>query len=188
MDKILTRKNIFIVLGVIIALEVIWAVWFLVKGVQLQGQPALTTQVPLKQTAITLSSPKLEYKAGDKVTVDISITSSKKVDGVDLIIIYDPKVLTAQPAILGTIFSDYPQNSVDQTLGRVSISGITTQQGGVIPKGEFGKVTFVTKALGVTKISLDFTPGKTVDTNVIETGTGKDILGKVNELELNILP
>lgn len=188
MEKLLTRKNIFIILGVIIAVEVIWAGWFLVKSGQPQPPVAVTTQVPMQPTAITLQSAKKDFKVGEKIAVGINLTSSKKVDGVDLIISFDPKVLSAQPAILSTIFSDYPQNKVDATLGRVSISGITTQQGGVKADGEFGKVSFVAKALGITKITLDFTPGSTTDTNIIESGTGTDILEKVNQLELNILP
>lgn len=168
-------------------MEVIWAGWFLVKSDQSQ-MPAggVSTQVLIEPTAIILSSSKLKYKVGEQISISINISSAKRVDGVDLIISFDPKVLSAQPTIFGTIFSDYPQNRIDQTLGKVSISGITTQTGGVIPKGEFGKVFFVAKAVGTTKIAFDFTPGKTADTNVSETGTGKDILEKVNELEIKI--
>lgn len=189
MDKFLTRKNIFIILGVVIAVELIWALWFLVKGAQLQPAPAvITTQVPLPQTSIILSSAKAEYKLGEQIVVDVNISSAKQVDGVDLIITYDPKVLSAQPAILSTMFSDYPQNKVDSNLGKVSISGITTQTGGVIPEGNFGSISFVAKTAGITKIAFDFTAGQTGDTNVSQTGTGADILQKVNQLEINILP
>lgn len=173
-------------LGVIIGLEVIWAGWFL------SAQPASTTPVTdqpqLQQTAITLSSSKTEYKVGEQISISINISSSKRVDGADLIITYNPKVLTAKPAILGTIFSDYPQNTVDATLGKVSISGITAEPGGVRPEGNFATLNLVAKSAGVARIALDFTPGQTGDTNVSETGTGKDILEKVNELEINILP
>ena len=188
MDKLLTRKNIFIVLGVIIGLEVIWAGWSLFKSSQVTQTSPVANQSQVQQTAITLSSAKSEYKVGEQIVVDINISSAKQVDGADLIITYDPKMLTAKPATPGTIFSDYPQNTVDANLGKVSISGITAQPGGVVPDGEFGKVTFVAKAAGTTKIAFDFTAGQTGDTNVSETGTGKDILEEVSELEINILP
>lgn len=188
MDKLLTRKNIFIVLGVIIALEVIWAGWFLIQSGQKPTKDVVTTQEAVQPTSLTLTSDTSEYRVGDEISVSISISSSKKVDGADLIIKYDPKVLTAQPATLGTIFSDYPQNTSDATLGKVSISGITSQPGGVKPNGEFGKLNFVAKAAGTTKITFDFTPGQTGDTNVSETATSQDILEAVNELEINILP
>lgn len=188
MDKYLTRRNIFIVLGVIIGLEVIWAGWSLIKSAQPAPTIPVTDQSLLQPTAITLSSSKTEYKLGEQIVVDINIASAKKVDGVDLIIKYDPKVLSAQSTILGTIFADYPQNTVDAALGKVSISGITSQPGGVVPNGVFGKLNFVAKAVGTTKITFDFTPGQTGDTNVSQTGTSKDILEKVNELDINILP
>ncbi len=184
MQKYLVKRNIFIVLGMVILAEVLWAGWSLVKPT-----PPSTVAVPVtSQTSISLSADKSQLRVRERILVTINVASAKKVDGVDLIITYDPKLLTAQPTVLGTIFSDYPQNKVDATLGRVSVSGITTQQGGVIPEGQFAAVTFVAKAVGLTKVSLDFTPGKTGDTNVTETGTGADILEKVNQLEINILP
>lgn len=187
MDKLLTRRNIFMVLGVVVGIELLWAGWSLIKSnAQFTPTIPVTDQTPLRQTAVTLSSSKTEYKVGDAIIVDINIFSTKQVDGADLIISFDPKVLTVKPVTLGTIFSDYPQNTIDATLGKVSISGITAQPGGVKPNGEFGKLNFVVKAAGVAKISFDFTPGQTVDTNLIESGTGKDILETVNELEINI--
>lgn len=188
MDKLLTRKNIFIVLGVIVGLEVIWAGWFFIQSSQNTSKPNVSTQVAIQPTSITLTSEGTQYRVGGEISVSVNISSSEKVDGVDLIISFDPKVLTAKEASLGSIFSDYPQNRVDNISGRVAISGITSQAGGVIPQGEFGKLNFTAKAAGTTKISFEFSPGQTVDTNVIESGTGKDILEKVNELELNILP
>ncbi len=187
-SKLLTRRNIFIALGAIIALEVIWAGWFLIQSNQNVPRPVVSTQAAIQPTSITLSSDKSEYRVGDEVIVSVTLSSSRKVDGADLIISFDPKVLTAREATLGTIFSDYPQNKVDVSLGKVSVSGITSQQGGIVPSGEFGRIAFLVKATGTTKISLDFSLGVTVDTNVIESGTGKDILETVNQLELNILP
>lgn len=188
MDKLLTRRNIFIVLGIIIGLEVIWAGWFLIQSNQNASKPVVSTQVVIQPTSIILTSERNEYRVGDEIIVSISISSPKKVDGADLIVNFDPKVLTAKEATLGTIFSDYPQNKVDANLGRVSVSGITSQAGGIIPQGEFGKLNFVAKAAGKARIYFDFTPGQTGDTNVSETATSKDILEEVNELELNILP
>lgn len=188
MQKYLTARNIFIVFGVIIALEVIWAGWSLLKPTIPSSVPADVTKTSPQKVSITLSSAKAEYKLGEQFEVDINIYSPKYVDGADLIITYDPKMLTAQPATPGTIFSDYPQNTVDASLGRISISGITKQTGGVVPNGEFGKLTFVAKAAGTTKIAFDFTPGQTVETNVVESATDKDILESVNQLELTILP
>lgn len=191
-SKFLTRKNIFIVFGLIVILELIWASWTLFKPAPPQ---VATKQAPAeeKPTIVSLSSPKTTLKVGEDVTVYINISSDKRADGVDLIINYDPKLLSpkttdGQPVIAGTIFTDYPQNVLDAKLGRITVSGITAQAGGIIPNGLFGSLVFVAKAPGAAKVSLEFTPQSTIDSNVTETNSGKDVLEKVNNLELNILP
>lgn len=182
------RKTLFIVLGVIIALEVAWAGWTLFKGTsptpQVSRQEVFVTGP--KSTEVTLTSDRTSLKVGEKANVSINLSSSSQTDGVDLIIIYDPKFLSAKPVILGKVYSDYPQNVLDDKAGRIIVSGITSQVGGVLANGLFGSVEFTAKAAGVAKISLDFTPGTTGDSNITESGTGKDVLEKVNSLELNI--
>lgn len=185
---ILTKRNLFIVLGVIIAAEIIWAGWSIFKGTTPQVSTQETPSGEPVQTTVTLTSDKASLKLGEKATVSINLSSNSKTDGLDLIITYDPKLLSAKPVTLGTLYSDYPQNVLDDKAGRISVSGITGQAGGILADGLFGKVEFRAKAPGVAAISLEFTPGESSDSNVTESGTGKDILEKVNNLELNILP
>lgn len=190
--KLLTRRNIFIALGVVIVLEIIWA------GLTIfRPTPSSTPQIPAvkpKTTTISLETPKKEVKKGEKFTVNIRISSEKQADGADLIITYDPKMIllettpAGQPVIVSTLFSDYPSNVLDTNLGRVTVSGITSQSGGVKADGLFGSLTFVAKTSGTSSISLEFSPNQTTDSNVIESGTGQDVLEKVNNLELTIIP
>lgn len=193
MEKFLTKRNIFILLSVVILAEVIWAGWTLFKPTP---PPELTTQsavVQSKPVTITLQSPKTQLSVGEKFTVSINIFSDKLTDGTDLIILYDPKILSVEgqgtakvPVLLGTLYSDYPINKLDDTAGRITVSGISNKPGGVNPSGLFGSVIFQAKSPGLAKISLDFTAGSTADTNVTETGSGKDVLEKVNNLEIKI--
>lgn len=182
--KYLTRKNIFIVLGAIIALEIIWAGLTLFKPT-----PPVEPPADLSQTStISLQSSQTNFKVGEKITVDISLSSGKKVDGADILINYDPKILTARPLTPGSIFSDFPTNKVDEAKGSIIVSGITDKSSGVLANGLFGSVQFTAKAAGTARISLEFTPGSTADSNLTESGTGKDILEEVSDLELTILP
>ncbi len=189
----MTRRNIFIALGIIILLEVSWAAWILTKPIP-PPTPVQTIVVsPKKPATISLTASKTSLKVGEKVTVSINISSDKKTDGTDLLITYDPKLLsvetvggTKQPVIAGTIYNDYPLNSVDEKLGRITVSAITDTKGGVLADGLFGSVVFVGKAAGNAQISLDFTPSSTADSNVTESGTGRDVLEKVNNLEMEI--
>lgn len=192
-QKLLTRKNIFIVLGVVILAEVLWASWTLFRPSPPSSTATSVPVVKVKPTTVTLISDKTSLKKGEKMTVSINISSNKKTDGTDLVLIYDPKLLSVetvgsskQPVIAGGIYEDFPLNSVDQVAGRITVSGITDDPGGVLAEGLFGSIVFVGKAPGVANISLDYSPSSTADSNVIESGTGKDVLEKVEGLEVSI--
>lgn len=195
--KVLTRRNIFTVLGIIIGTELIWAGWMMFHPTPpTNTSPAsrVAQTAPANPNQISLNAPKNSLKVGEDITVSLVEQTTQKTDGTDLIIIYDPKMLSVElgssgsPVIPGTIYKDYPQNKLDKTLGRVAVSGVTDVSGGVVANGLFGSVVFKALAPGQAKISFDFTPGKTGDSNMAESGTGKDILEKVNNLELNIVP
>lgn len=186
----MSKKILFIVLGIIILGELVWAGWTLSRSNNATGPVTkLTFPVKASPTTISLTSEKSTIKTGDKTTVLINLSSTRSTDGTDLIILYDPKVLSVNaqnPVTFGKLYDDYPLNKVDLSSGKIMVSGISNKKGGTIANGLFGSVEFTAKAPGKTKIVLDFTPGSTVDSNVIETSTGHDILQGVNNLELNI--
>ncbi|MBU3957415.1 cohesin domain-containing protein [Patescibacteria group bacterium] len=192
--KQINKKIIYAVVVFIIIFELVWAWQTLQKSkVVLVGNTA-SVPVQTEPAVISLISPKTDLEVGEKITVAINITSSKLTDGADIIIFYDPKVLTVmpdaqsgKPVTLGTLYVEYPLNSVDEKNGRIAVSGLASAQAGVIPKGIFGSIVFQVKVVGPTKVSLDFTPGSTIDCNVIETKTARDLLSLVNNLELNVM-
>lgn len=192
-QKLLTRRNIFIVLGLIIAAELLWAGWTLYQTNRQIGTTAPVTFQP-QPSKIELQSNKTTVKVADQVTVSINVVSEKATDGIDLVINYDPKLLSVvktkegTPVILGSLYSDYPQNAVDETKGEITISGISTGKEGVRPNGLFGSIVFNAKAPGQTTVSLEFSPGSTVDTNITEKGTGEDVLESVGNVNITINP
>ncbi len=191
-NKFLTRRNILLAFIIVLVIEAVWAYQALVKGSFVNNDRAVA--VKPKPTTISLSSDTTSLKLGQKTTVSINLSSGRRIDGVDLIITYDPKLLSVEPAPdglpvrVGTMFSDYPQDPLNDTAGRITISGITSLQGGVLGNGVFGSIVFTAKAAGQTKVSVLFTPGVTTTSNVAETKTGKNILEQVNNLDLNITP
>lgn len=193
--KILSRRNIYILFGVAIFLEVIWATWTIFKPASPSVMKISQTKEVFKPTVVSLSAPKTSLKIGEKIAVAINISSNKKTVGTDLVIKYDPKLLSVEtagtsknPVRVGKIYNDYPSNSLESKPGRITISGITDSPAGVLANGLFGSIVFQAKAPGLANIILDFTPGQTTDSNVIESGTGQDLLQKVDNLQLNILP
>lgn len=193
--KILSRRNIYILFGVAIFLEVIWASWTFLKPTPQPAAEVPQTMTAKEPTVITLSAPKTSLRVGEEIKVEINISSNSKTVGTDLVIKYDPKLLSVEtvgtsknPVQVGTIYRDYPLNSLESSVGRITVSGITDSQGGVLASGLFGSIVFQAKSQGVANINLDFNPSQTTDSNVIESGTGQDLLDKVNNLQINILP
>lgn len=184
------RKILFIILGIIVLAEVIWAASMLIKPTP-APQPQVVTTLPIeeKETFASLTSAKNPIKVGESFDVAINISSSKITNGTDLIISFDPTKLTAEdpssPIVEGSVYNSYPVNNVDTKLGKITVSGIS-EGDGVMADGLFGTVTFKAKVAGVTTISIDFTPGSTTDSNIIDTKSGEDVLQKVQNLEVNI--
>lgn len=192
-------KIIFIILGLVVAGEAIWAISnFIPRNQSAPSLPTVNTVntvVAPSSAVVSLSADNTSVKVGDKITVVINVSANKSTDGTDLIIDYDQALLTVDsqnekkvPVITGQIYGDYPINTIDQTNGKITVSGITSSPSGVVTNGVFGTINLIAKAAGAAKLKLEFTKGSTTDTNVIETGTSKDILDSVQDLTINITP
>lgn len=200
------KKFIFLVVGIILLVEAIWAWQSLglnitqIKALILRSNVPSTANAPVVSpknqiTSIILSAPKKNIKVGEEVVVAINLSSEKYTDGTDLVISYNPKLLsvilnkqTQSPVSVGSLYNEYPLNELDEKEGKITVSGISSSSTGTLAKGVFGAITFQAKAPGTAKIALDYTPGSTIDSNVIENKTAKDVLNKVEDLELNIMP
>lgn len=195
-SKLSPIKVVFILLGLIIVGEVIWAISNFVSfsPAGQQNATVVSSKVvsPKAAAQVTLSTDKPVVKVGEKITVVINVSANKLTDATDLIINFDPSLLSVETqnqkaVVTGQIYSDYPVNSVDQTKGKITVSGITIAPGGVITNGVFGTINLVAKAPGSAKLSLEFTKDATTDTNVVESAGG-DILESVSDLTINITP
>jgi hypothetical protein len=126
---------------------------------------------------------------GCEVTVKIDLdTQGVQTDGTDVIVLYTPAQLSITTAQItnGTIYPEYPGNSVDATGGKISISGISSVSAPFTGTGTFATLKFkVADTLAANtpiNISFDFDPNnktKTTDTNVVERGTIADVLNSV---------
>lgn len=187
---------LIILIVLVIIFEVVWAYKTLnglgSSAVKLSGNVQTPVKTPLN--VISLNSAKNNYKIGEKIPITVDITSNKNIAGADLIIKYDPNLLTVMtnsdktPVSVGTLFTDYPVNTVDEKIGMITISGITNKTTGLVPKGVFGTITFQGKAVGSPKVFLEFMKGLTNDTNLIENQSAQDVLEEVKNLDLRITP
>ena len=180
------KRLILIILGVLILAEVVWAVW------TLSGRAAGTRASAPKPTAVVLIPDKNSLRVGETVKIDINLSSTRSTSGADLVIIYDPNVLAVKnvgnPVSLGNLYPSYPSNLVSEGEGRVSVSAVTQENAGVIADGHFGSIEFMVKAAGQTQVMVDFAFGQTTDSNIIAVDSGDDILLKVTNASLSVLP
>src|SRR3989344_5273623 len=176
--KLLTRKTIFIILGFVVLGELIWAVSAIFNT------PSVTPATPVKVSVATkekvvkasLTTEKAVVKVWEKLTVNLELSSQGMADGVDMIIHFDPKLVSVDldadklPVKPMLLFREYPQNSLDPANpGRIIISGITDQTGGTLAEGILGTMNFTAKAVGKATFRLEFIPGSTTDSNIIES-------------------
>lgn len=145
----------------------------------------------LTDGTIVLDSDKTVYSLGETVPVKIRIaTGGTPIESVDLVLKYDPNLLEASRSAglitLGKIFQDFPIYDTDGK-GEVVISGITPiGNEGFTGIGELATVNFTAKAIGKTSIKVDFKKDSTTDSNLVKINTTKDILSRVEDLDLNI--
>ena len=165
----------------------------LLKALGVLGAIGLFGVFPVVAQAATISfSPSSgTLNKGCEVTIDVNLdTQGVQTDGTDAIILYNPAQLSTSTAQItnGTIYPEFPGNSVDQAGGKIGMSGVSAVASPFSGTGVFAKIKFrVSDTLTAgTPISLkfDFDPNnktKTVDTNVVERGTIADVLSSVTD-------
>lgn len=126
---------------------------------------------------------------GCEISIKIQLdTQGVQTDGTDVILTYTPSQLsTATSSIIhGSVYPEYPGDSVDTAAGKISISGISSVSSPYTGSGTFATLKFkVADSLSAnTPIAINFdfdanNKTKTTDTNVVERGTIADVLSSV---------
>lgn len=144
----------------------------------------LTPQIALAAT-LTLNPATGTVNRGCNFSVNVDMNAQgAQTDGTDAIIKYDPTRFTATTITNGSIYPDYPGNSIDQT-GRINISGLASPETAFSGSGTLATINFVVAQnapTGTTTLTFDFDPNnkqKTTDSNVVERGTIVDLLSSV---------
>ena len=179
-------KFVFIILALILAGEA----FFAIKTLSQPTQGSIPKLEKVSTTAkVNLISTKSEYKVNDSIPVEIQIdTGGNKISAADVVIHFDPSMLvaTSSDIIRGTTFKDYPSLGVDQKAGTVTVAGISELNNNLTGIFNLATVNFTAKAVGTTAVTIIFDPGLTTDTNLVGSGTNKDILEKVENLNLTV--
>lgn len=184
-------KIIFTILAVVLLAEVVYAVRVLTFPAPVAPTPpsAIKNTVLLTGGKISLNIPKTSFALNEVVSVNVMVESGgHDLNGVDLIIRYDPKTLEASAGGIakGNIFDEYPLKSVDSKKGLIAISGISSLKSSFKGTGLFATINIKAKVPGKTALTIDFVKGSTSDSNLVEAGSARDILEAVNNLELTV--
>ncbi|MBI2314536.1 hypothetical protein HYU93_00530 [Candidatus Daviesbacteria bacterium] len=188
--KLPVVKIIFIILGIIILVELVYFAKNLTSPASspIPFLPATNT-VTKSEAKISLTASNLSFKVGEVVPVSVMIdTGSWTVSGVDLVVKFDPKALevTSKDLTKGTLFDDYPLIAADADKGIISISGVSNSKNGFKGLGQFALLNLKANLVGKTVLTVDFKKDSTAYTNLVEMKTAKNILEKVDNLEINI--
>jgi hypothetical protein len=150
---------------------------------------ALIFPLQAMASTLTLGPATGTVTPGCTFTVTIQLdTQGKQTDGTDAILMYNTAVFSIPEStrvINGTIYPDYPGNVIENSAGKVTISGLASVSQPFNGQGVFATINFhvlPTAAAGPATITFDFDPndkGKTTDSNVVERGTVVDTLNSV---------
>lgn len=135
---------------------------------------------------LALSPATGTFNKGCNFTLTINVdTAGVQTDGTDVILFYDPTRLTANQINNGTIYSEYPGNSIDPQAGKITISGLASVSSPFTGSGVLATVDFSVlpnAPSGLTQAKFNFDPlnkGLTTDSNIVQRGTVTDVLNQV---------
>lgn len=148
--------------------------------------PPLVLAQSAGSATLSLSPSSASFGKGCNFSVDVNLdTGGANTDGTDVILKFDRTRLTAVSVTPGTIYPDYPSNSPDNSTGTINISGLASISQPFNGSGKFATINFTANpgaTTGLTQVTFDFDPNdkeKTTDSNVVESGTVRDILSAV---------
>lgn len=183
----MSRNKVVItsIVGLVVLVELLWGVSYLGR-----------TSLPLKRTqaeegAILLLTPaQKSLSVGEELEVRVDLkTNNLKVSGVDVILSYDPSLIEvldtdgdSQNGVQlrpGLLFPQYPVNEVDSTSGRIGFSAAALPPKTFAGEGTLAYIKLRALKQGTATLRIEFTEGKTTDSNVVAAGRGDDVLDKV---------
>jgi len=190
-----TYKKIGLVYGIlVILLLVAFGVRFM-SGNKLKNATAPTktdTQAIKKENLtgkISLATDKTSYKVGDSIEVTVLYQAPGKVlDGIDIIVRFDPTVVNALGFSESHSFKIYPRKDIDNKDGFIRLTALDLASAEPLPpdKLSLGKIQMQALKGGTAQVNFDFTQGVASKTAMIEAGTSKNILGEAKGVTIRV--
>lgn len=188
------KKIILLVLALILVVESIWAISF-IRSTKKTVQPG---KPRVKIASLSLEPNLTEAVVSQEFTVYVQVdTTSREINGIDSIILYDPEFLEVVDSdnqtpgtqvTPGDLFGNLLVNETDPTVGKIVLtaSRLSKNTEASSGKGTVALITFIPKRSGETDLTILFDPERTDTSNVTEAKTSNNILTTVADAKVKI--
>ena len=178
MNKPLDNKKalVFVAVSFFVVVELVWGINYL------KTVPQPTAPVEAETGALLgLSPAQKTVKVGEEFEVELTLdTKGVGTSGTDVIVDYDPTLVEVLNVRPGLLYQKYPLNEVDATSGKIGFSAVAEPPKTFSGKGTLAYLKLKALKTGTATFSIEFTKGETIDSNVVQAGSGgKDILENV---------
>lgn len=182
------HKVLAVVIVAIVLLGFLFLISYLGRGKTAKYPgPSSVSQTGVSPTAaskykgtLSATSRSSTAKVGESVVMTVTASSdSQPVSGYDIVITYNPAVLTFASA--KSTQNDFSLLGVQKSEGKVTLIGskkLSSTQSVVLSNTSLAELTFTAKSAGKGSVALQFSPGSSTDTN-LWNGDSKpqDVLG-----------
>lgn len=197
-----TIKKISVVYGILVILIIVALAIRFWPGKNL-NKPNIISQPPLSPNTkvlptvvksplvgkISLQSSSYNYKAGDTGELTVLFEAAgMKLDGIDIVLRYDPGIINVAGFSEGKYFKLYPRKDIDNSLGIVKVIALEPAASSTLDgsKVELGVIHFMAKNTGSTGVNFDFISGTTGKTSLTQQGTSQNILGSASGMTIRV--
>lgn len=185
-SNLINFKIILLLLGLTILIELILGIRLLFTPI-----PQSLAAQPISGGKVVLVADKTGYNVGEAVKVSIRVgTGGNNTNGADIVIKYDPQALEVDSnngIEIGDLYTEYPVRKSDSKNGLIQISGISpADYTGFNGLGEFATLNLRAKSNSQSTLSVEYKPGATTDSNLINSTDSSDILAQVENLQITV--
>lgn len=113
-------------------------------------------------------------------------TDDAEVDGVDLVLKYDPEFLNIVEINNGDFFPSYPLKDYNFADNRIMVTGLSDFGSPESGYGTFCSIVISTKQVGSTILEILAEPNTAIDSNIVDSRTSEDILTIGDQITLTI--
>lgn len=193
----LSKKYTFWLIPALCVMIIFGVVFLFAKNKIMKLKPSenevgqeVSSSVPVLPSAnLLFSLESLALKKGEKATVDLILNSGKetKLDGLDVILSFDPKVVEISEAVAEKVFSYSFVRKQDLGSGKLSATFVEEKGDGVLLSGEekILQLTLTGRSSGTSEITI-VKQEKGATTVITESGTSKKLLFDNNSLKVTV--